>query len=259
LQHTDVLAEQNWSAVQTAFYTEHPIHFAVVDGFLTPAALEQFREGLLRDQRWHYKHPDSNELYLKAPGGPVFAAIAEGMKDRLPNVLGGLDMVYHWAYLHTRSVGLSTHTDAGLVTLNLYLTPDKYNQEPGTGGLVLTTARRPPSVSLVEYNSEPWATQYFQREHSDDEFVVEYRCNRLIIFDSRIYHRSDRIRFGGDGTRAMRTNVGVLFAELATYASNGEIFASRLERADQLAKRDGIDLPSSSLDVAEDYWYQAGG
>jgi hypothetical protein len=253
-----MLAERDWSAIETTYFSEHPVRFAVIDDFLTAEALEQFRESLLQDHRWHYKHPKSNELYLKEPGGELFAAIIDGMKQRLPTVLRGLDVTTHWAYLHTRSVGLSAHTDAGSVTLNLYLTADEHNREPGTGGLVLTSVRRPPSVSLIEYNSMPWAAEYYERERTEQEFVIPHRCNRAMIFESRLFHRSDRISFVADGTRSMRTNVGILFDDPAAATAHREEFLARLDRADELARATGVDLREASLDTAEKYWAGAG-
>ncbi|MDQ2873997.1 MAG: hypothetical protein M3Y33_03935 [Actinomycetota bacterium] len=249
------LTSRDWRAVETTFLSNKKAPHAVLDGFLSDEACERLRETLLSDHRWHFKHPDSNELYLGAPGGEEIQAVSESLVRRLPTVLSGFQLIHHWAFLHCRSVGLKPHTDAAAVTVNLYLTPDEHNLAPaGNGGLVLSTVRRPPPVSLVEFNSMPWADAYFEREHKDPDVRIGYRYNRAVLFDANLFHASDQISFPDKPTRAMRMNLGLVFDDPASYESRRQTFLKRLGQAEALAARSGSELSAVRLDVAEDLW-----
>jgi len=65
---TELLSARDWAAVEAAYLSAEKVPHAILDNFLADQALDQLRQKLLNDHRWHFKHPDSNELYLGAPG-----------------------------------------------------------------------------------------------------------------------------------------------------------------------------------------------
>ena len=252
------LTDRDWSSVEGTYLSRDDQPYDVLDEFLTIQAAESLREKLLNDHGWHFKHPRSNELYLTAPGGSDMLDIGASLVNRLPAVLGGLELVYHWAYLHCRSAGLKPHTDAGAVTVNLYLTPDEFNLQPGTGGLILSAVRRPPPVSLIEFNSMPWADSYFEREHVGEDVRIEYRFNRAVLFDSRLFHASDQIFFANDTAQSMRMNLGLLFDDPVSHANCRAAFLDQLSRAESLATKRGAELSALSYETADGLWREAG-
>lgn len=256
------LADRDWSVVEARYLSRGDQPYCVLDDFLTGQAVEELREKLLNDHRWHFKHPLSKELYLAAPGGNDILDLGQHLVEQIPQVLGGLKLVYHWAYLHCRSSGLKPHTDGdSAVTVNLYLTPDEYNLRPGTGGLILSAVRRPPSVSLIEFNSMPWADSYFEREHVDEngrDICIAYRYNRAILFDSGIFHASDQIFFRNDATQSMKLNLGLVFDDPVAAERRRAVFLDRLNRTEALATSRGVELSSLSYEAADVLWRDAG-
>lgn len=256
------LAKRDWGAVEATYLSRNEQPHCVLDGLLTSQAAEELRERLLNDQGWHFKHPLSKELYLAAPGGSDILDVGKSLVDQLPQVLGGLELVYHWAYLHCRSAGLKPHTDGdSAVTVNLYLTPDEFNLRPGTGGLILSAVRRPPSVSLIEFNSMPWADSYFEREHAGEDVLdvrIAYRYNRAVLFDSGLFHASDQIFFPNDTTQSMKLNLGLVFDDPAARESRRTAFFDQLSRTEALAVERGTELSSLSYEAADGLWRDVG-
>lgn len=256
------LASRDWGSVETTYLSRSDQPYCVLDDLLTSQAAEDLREKLLNDHGWHFKHPLSQELYLAAPGGTDILNLGRSLVDRLPQVLGGLELVYHWAYLHCRSAGLKPHTDGdSAVTVNLYLTPDEFNLRPGTGGLILSAVRRPPSVSLIEFNSMPWADSYFEHQHADADrrdVPVSYRYNRAVLFDSGLFHASDEIFFPNDTTRSMKLNLGIVFDDPVASGRRRAAFLDRLSRTEALAAKRGTELSNLSYEAADSVWRDAG-
>jgi hypothetical protein len=256
------LADRDWRVVEATYLSRNDQPHCVIDDFLTSQAAEELRERLLNHHGWHFKHPLSKELYLAAPGGDDILDLGKNLVDQLPQVLGGLELVYHWAYLHCRSAGLKPHTDGdSAVTVNLYLTPDEFNLRPGTGGLILSAVRRPPSVSLIEFNSMPWADSYFEREHAGGDVRdvrIAYHYNRAILFDSGLFHASDQTFFPNDTAHTMKMNLGLVFDDPVTSERRRAAFLDRLSRAEALAAERGIELSSLSYETADGLWHDVG-
>ena len=86
------------------------------------------------------------------------------------------------------------HADAGKITFNIWITPNECNRGPA-GGLRLW----PMHASVGYYGRDKdWQRRYMQhrlRGRENDCFVVPYKCNRAIIFDSTLIHQTDQFHF----------------------------------------------------------------
>ncbi len=125
------------------------------------------------------------------------------------------------------------------MSVNFWLTPDEANDDPESGGLIIWPEPPPESWSFGEANLNTDAIRnhlgggrfravpsnydvwYASKrgvgqalpndQHSPlDVLRVPYRANRCLIFQSRLFHQTDLIRFKA-GYRNRRINVTLLF------------------------------------------------
>ncbi len=90
------------------------------------------------------------------------------------------------------------------------MTPDDANLLPDSGGLAVCLAPPPPDWSLTGYHADTGGIAAFLERHADDLMIVPYRENRAVMFESRLYHRSDAPHFA-PGYENHRINVTLLY------------------------------------------------
>ena len=118
----------------------------VIDDFLTPEALDQVRKFCLESTVWRHPYPFG---YVGAFAQQGFAsvslfAIAEEFSAALGEAFDGYQLAEWWAFVYdTKLPGTDIHGDDADFSLNLWITPDSANLEPGTGGLVVWDKKAP--------------------------------------------------------------------------------------------------------------------
>jgi hypothetical protein len=207
----DLIVDQDWEAIERQYFDTAPYNYAVLDNFLAPEVCEEVRQAIVKNKGWSFMNWQAEELFIRNFDLPIVQEIARAVSERLPSIFENLTLVQHIAFMHQRNNGLCAHSDTGLVTLDIWLTPDEYNLEPETGGLVLYDVKRTPEQEIHEFNARPWCLEYFNKHTRGESVTVGYKYNRAILFDARTFHASDRIRFVGDGAQTYRINYAMLF------------------------------------------------
>ncbi|CAN0254180.1 unnamed protein product, partial [Pylaiella littoralis] len=220
----------DWTAIEEEYLSkEFPLLW--FDGFLLPEALE----GVLNFCREATVFFDVKLGYLGAYfndglTSPWLVQIAYELQERLPRVLEGMTLSNLWAYKFDSDMsmdGISVHADNAAVNLNFWVTPDEANLDPSSGGLVVYP-KMPPSADssgekvrdVTAMDMKLWNNS--SRELSikswlKDEGVLDlavrvpYRQNRVVVFDSRLLHASDKFRFR-EGYENRRINLTFLFS-----------------------------------------------
>jgi hypothetical protein len=218
------LTRRDWRQVEREYASSSPYNYAVLDDFFTAGAFTSIRSQLLSNWGWQYKNWRANELYVRDPKIPEIQEVARRLKEQLPEVLGGLEFVRCWAFMHQRNVGLKVHADNGAVTVDVWMTPDEFNLLPGAGGLVFFDVKRDPAMMIHEFNTVEWAEKYF-KEHTDGRTeTVAYGCNRAVLFDASTFHESDRVQFREDGADTYRINLSLLFDDPEEFARRRRLY-----------------------------------
>jgi hypothetical protein len=206
-----VLEDRDWGRVENAYFETDPYNYTVIDNFLTPQSCAAVREAIVQNKGWSFMNWQAEELFIRNFNLPIVKVIAKEISECLPRILGDLSLVQHIAFMHKRNKGLCSHSDTGMVTVDLWLTPDEYNLEPEFGGLLLYDVKRQPGQSIHEFNARPWCTEYCEKNTKGGYAQVPYKYNRAVIFDARTFHASDRINFVADGAHTFRINYALLF------------------------------------------------
>jgi tetratricopeptide (TPR) repeat protein len=188
---------------------------AVVDDLLTPEALEGLRRFCLEQPVWR-KSYESGYLGSFPEHGfacPLLGQIARELRAAFPDIFRTLPLRYMWGFKYdSKLAGINIHADEAAVNVNFWLTPDEANLDPKSGGLVVWDMAAPPEWDFDTFNGNTGAMRDFLARKGARSLTVPYRANRAVIFDSDLFHETDKIRFK-DGYLNRRINVTMLFGQ----------------------------------------------
>ena len=184
------------------------------DDLLTPAALADLRRFCMGSTIW---------TDFRYTGGYVGTALANGfanglllqiareLRERMPHVVGPHPLRQMWAYKYDqRLTGIGPHADSAAVNVNFWITPESANRDPHTGGLVVWRRCAPLDWDFDAFNRQPEAIMEWTRSTGAEEIHVPYRCNRAVLFDSNLVHRTGDLDFE-PGYDNRRVNITMLF------------------------------------------------
>jgi tetratricopeptide (TPR) repeat protein len=198
-----------------ADYAAHGPGITYVDGLLREEALDRLRRWCWEATVWKRDYENG---YLGAFLGdgftsPLLLQVAEELRVRLPAIFQGHKLTQAWAFKQdSERKGLNMHADAAAVNVNFWMTPDEANLDPDRGGLVVWDKEAPREWNFKDYNSsrnEPKVRE-FLRAAGARAVTVPYRANRAVIFNSDLFHETDRLNFRDD-YESRRINITLLY------------------------------------------------
>lgn len=208
-------SDKNWHEVEEQYFSSSP-EMIVIDDFLSPEALTELRKFCLVSTVWK---KEFRKQYLGAfpeDGfvSPLHVRIADELKRKMPRVLGPHRLEQTWGFKYTSRMGggINVHADFARVNMNFWITPDEANLDPASGGLVVYDTPCPPSWGFREYNQDEKAIYAFLEKHGARSTRVPYKCNRAVLFNSSLFHETDKIEFR-EGYENRRINITYLFGK----------------------------------------------
>lgn len=197
--------------------TDPPV--VVIDNLLTEAALEGLRRFCRGSTMWRrpYKSGYLGAMPETGFACPLLAQIADELRDVFPTVIGDHGLRRTWGFKYDSSLsGIPMHADQAAVNVNFWIAPDDANKDAGSGGLVVWDVKAPLDWDFARYNTDEGAIRAFLKEKGAKPIVVPHRANRAVIFDSDLFHETDKIVFK-DGYENRRINVTMLYGRRAYY------------------------------------------
>lgn len=170
----------------------------VIDDFLTPGALEQVRKFALESTVWRHPYKFG---YVGAFPQDGFAsislfAIAEEFQAALGEEFNGYQLAQWWGFEYDAKLpGTDIHGDDADFSLNFWITPEAANLDPSSGGLVIWDKKPPGDWSFNDYNSGGDRVRQFLRQENAESTTIPYRENRAVLFEGRLFHRTDDFTF----------------------------------------------------------------
>ncbi len=207
--------DQDWSAIAEAYFNNGPgmIYF---DNFLKPEALASLRRFCLESTVWFDFLYSAGYVGCTCEDGfitPLIAQIAEETRLALSKVIGAHRLSGLWGYKYdSEQSGIPAHADFAAVNVNFWLTPDEANLAPESGGLVVWDKEAPMEWDFDDYNSKPGLITEFLEDSGAQPYVVPHRQNRVVLFNSNLFHRTDDYRFK-PGYENRRINVTMLYGD----------------------------------------------
>lgn len=185
----------------------------VIDNLLTAPALKALRRFCWGSTMWQRSYEKGYLGAVPARGFacPLLAQIADELRDVFPTVIGQHGLGLLWGFKYDSSLsGIPMHADQAAVNVNFWLTPDEANRNPDSGGLVVWDVKAPQDWNFERYNADVPSMRAFLAKENAKPIVVPHRANRAVIFDSDLFHETDRIEFR-DGYQNRRINVTMLY------------------------------------------------
>ena len=191
----------------------------VIDNLLTPEALEGLRRFCWGSTIWRrpYKSGYLGAMPETGFACPLLAQIADELRDVFPTVIAKHGLRRTWGFKYDSSLsGIPMHADQAAVNVNFWITSDDANRDPDSGGLVVWDKKAPLDWDFSRYNADEAAIRAFLAERKAKPIIVPHRTNRAVIFDSDLFHETDKIVFK-DGYRNRRINVTMLYGRRDFY------------------------------------------
>lgn len=203
----------DWRAIENAYLGSTP-EIITIDDFLRPEAVKCLRQYCLESTVWKTVRPYGymGTLLVEGFASPLLLQIISELRDRMPAILGKHNLTQAWAYKYDNSLqAINIHADCAVVNLNFWITPDEANLNPESGGLVVWD-RAPPSEWGLMRTQNPDKTEIkcFLETSGARAIKVPYRQNRMVMFNSALFHKSDEMEFR-DGYENRRMNVTLLY------------------------------------------------
>jgi tetratricopeptide (TPR) repeat protein len=199
-------------AIAAQWQTGNP-KLVVIDDLLTAEALEGLRRLCWGSTFWRSTFPNGYLGTLPEHGfaAPLLAQIGEDLRQAFPQIMGGHPLLQLWAFKYdSECAGTSPHADFAAVNVNFWITPDEANLDPQSGGLIVWDKAAPLDWDFARYNTDEAAIRAFLKQSDARAITIPYRANRAVIFDSDLFHETDRFRFR-PGYTNRRINITYLY------------------------------------------------
>jgi Tfp pilus assembly protein PilF len=185
----------------------------VIDGLLSQPALEALRRFCLESTIWQNSFEEGYLGAFPEDGFacPLLTQIAEELPAAFPDIFASHPLQYLWAFKYDSQLqGIKVHADFAAVNVNFWITRDEANLDPESGGLVIWDKAAPADWDFGTYNGEAGPIREFLLHSKARSVTVPYRANRAVIFDSNLFHETDRMHFR-PGYENRRINVTLLY------------------------------------------------
>jgi len=202
----------NEPAVTQAWRASDP-KIVVIDDLLTAEALEGLRRYCRGSDVWRTAYSQGYLGAFPESGfaAPLLAQVAEELSVTFSEIFADHPLRYHWAFKYdSRLDGIGIHADEAAVNVNFWITPDEANLDPEGGGLVIWDKEAPLEWDFAKFNADESAAHDFLAKNGARQIRIPYRANRAVIFDSNLFHKTDRISFA-DGYENRRINITMLY------------------------------------------------
>jgi hypothetical protein len=186
------------------------------DNFLQPSTLQALQRFCLNSTIWHDASRRAGYLASTIDDGfncPLLYQIASEAQALFPDLLASYHLVYMWAFkCDSQGQGIALHNDSAVFNLNFWITPDEANLDPASGGLLIYPQAPPASWDFENCRIAQGGIETWLAAHPQAAIKIPYRCNRAVLFRSRLFHASDHYSFQA-GYAQRRINITLLFGK----------------------------------------------
>ena len=173
--------------------------YMVIDDFLNKEVLDKLYSFCLTNSIWNefdYKNGYIGSFIENGFNTPLLLQISEEIRLQYPEILKKFPLTKAWAFkCNSQMKGIKIHADFAAININFWITPDKANLNKNTGGLLIWDKEAPKNWNFEEYNNNHLAIKSFLKRKKSKMKRIKYKSNRVVIFNSNLFHASDNFNF----------------------------------------------------------------
>lgn len=193
---TVINRSHNWSLISEIYEREKIV---VVDNFLEPEFTDTLRKYTLISNIREDIYVDYSAINFSREHGHLWfkllSNIVDESIDSIP-LLKGFTFERAWSFIYSNiSEGINIHSDPAKITLNLWVTPDDcMDGDLESNGLEIWKVSRPSDWTPNLYTGAGANALSLINANDSKSIIIPYKNNRLAIFDSSFFHRSQPVR-----------------------------------------------------------------
>jgi Flp pilus assembly protein TadD len=198
--------------IQTAYQASSP-EMVIVDDLLRPDALKALQRYCREATIWKrtYESGYVGAFMRSGLATALILQLAEELREALPQIIGDHRLEQCWSFKCDGGLdAVSLHADVAAVNVNLWISTEDGNEDPDSGGLRVWDVESPSDWAFSDYNANQPKAREFLRASNAQPIAVAHRSNRALIFNSTLFHESDRIQFRPDYENR-RINITLLY------------------------------------------------
>ena len=173
--------------------------YMVIDDFLNKEVLNELYAYCLTNSIWNefdYKNGYIGSFIENGFNAPLILQISEEIRLQYPEILKNLPLTKAWAFkCNNQMKGIKIHADYATININFWITPDKANLNKNTGGLLIWDKEAPKNWNFEKYNNNHREIKKYLKKKKSKMKRIKYKSNRVIIFNSDLFHASDNFNF----------------------------------------------------------------
>ncbi len=202
----------NFSEIEMMYTSSDP-EIVVIDDFLAQDFLEDLRVFFRCANIFKYPYSRGyiGALLGKGMANKALLEFSTELKKSLKKIFLNYYLSQAWSFKYdVNREGIGVHADDARVNVNFWITNDSANRNSNNGGMIIWKKTPDETASFKDFNSLE-SMDKIKNEVKDTDFMrIPYKSNRAVIFNSKLYHATDKIEFK-DNYKDRRVNVTFLY------------------------------------------------
>jgi len=202
----------NFNEIEMMYTSSNP-EIVVIDNFLTQDFLEDLR--IFFRCANIFKYPYSRgyigAFLGKGMANKALLEFSDELKRSLKRIFKNYNLSQAWSFKYNaKKEGIGVHADDARVNVNFWITDDSANMNNTNGGMIIWKKTPNDDASFKDFNSIE-SMDKIKDEVKDTDFMrISYKSNRAVIFNSKLYHVTDKLEFK-DNYKDRRVNITFLY------------------------------------------------
>jgi len=215
LKSSNFINEKNDIQKLESKYLQRNPEILVIDNFLTSEALLELQKFCRNANIFKYPYENGyvGAFLTKGLSNKFILKLTEDLRKTFKNIFRSLRLTQAWAFKYdNKKDGIKVHADDASINVNFWITPDQANLNKKTGGLKIWNKIPPKKWDFADFNylSNSLKIMNMLEAEKITHEIIEYRENRAVIFNSKLFHATDTFNFR-DKYEDRRINVTFLY------------------------------------------------
>ena len=202
----------NFSHIENTYCSSNP-EVVIIDNFLSDDFLNELQVFFRCANIFKYPYSRGyiGAFLGKGMANKPLLEFSDELKKSFKKIFTNHYLSQAWAFKYdSKQEGIGIHADDARVNVNFWITDSSSNKNPQNGGLIVWKKTPNLNASFTDFNSLKSIDKMSKEVENSEYIKVPYQSNRVVIFNSKLYHATDKIEFR-DNYIDRRVNVTFLY------------------------------------------------